>query len=67
MTCPSWVALHGIAHSFSELLKPLRHDKAAIHEGDYLTYLALKALLGLLLVSYDLKAHDNSNDNKANN
>ncbi|KAF7244988.1 Endoplasmic reticulum junction formation protein lunapark, partial [Varanus komodoensis] len=29
MTCPSWVALHGIAHSFIELRKPLRHDKAA--------------------------------------
>ena len=34
MSCPSWVSLHGIAHSFSELLKPLRHDKAAIHEGE---------------------------------
>ncbi|KAF7248612.1 Synaptogyrin-1 [Varanus komodoensis] len=33
MTCPSWVALHGIAHSFIELRKPLRHDKAVIHEG----------------------------------
>ena len=35
MTCPSWVSLHGIAHSFSVLLKPLRHDKAAIREGAY--------------------------------
>ena len=34
MTCLSWVSLHGIARSFSELLKPLRHDKAAIHEGE---------------------------------
>ena len=34
MSCPSWVVLHGIAQSFSELLKPLRHDKAAICEGD---------------------------------
>ena len=34
MTCPSWVSLHGIAHSFSELLKPLHHNKVAIHEGD---------------------------------
>ncbi|KAF7247857.1 Phosphatidylinositol N-acetylglucosaminyltransferase subunit A [Varanus komodoensis] len=32
MTCPSWVALHGIAHSFIELRKPLCHDKAVIHE-----------------------------------
>ncbi|KAF7248239.1 Syntaxin-18 [Varanus komodoensis] len=27
MTCPSWVPLHGIAHSFIELCKPLRYDK----------------------------------------
>ncbi|KAF7247156.1 Craniofacial development protein 2 [Varanus komodoensis] len=33
MTCPSWVALHGMAHSFIELHKPLRHNKAVIHEG----------------------------------
>ena len=32
-TCPSWVALHGMAHSFTELHKPLCHDKAVIHEG----------------------------------
>ena len=34
MTCLSWMALHGMAHSFIELLKPLLHDKAVIHEGD---------------------------------
>ena len=33
MTHPSWVALHGMAHSFTELCEPLRHNKAAIHEG----------------------------------
>ena len=33
MTCPSWVALHGMANSFIELCKPLHHDKAVIHEG----------------------------------
>ena len=32
MTYPSWVSLQCIAHSFSELLKPLCHNKAAIHE-----------------------------------
>ena len=32
-TCPSWVALHGVAHSFIELCKPLCHDKAVICEG----------------------------------
>ena len=34
MTCLSWVALHGIAHSFIELCKPLRPDKVVIHEGN---------------------------------
>ena len=34
MSCPSWVALHGIAHGFTELCKPLCHDKAVIHEGN---------------------------------
>ena len=29
MTHPSRVALHGMAHSFIELHKPLHHDKAA--------------------------------------
>ena len=33
MTWPSWVALHSMAHSFSELYKPLHHDKAVNHEG----------------------------------
>jgi len=31
MTHLSWVALHGIAHSFIELCKLLHHDKAVIH------------------------------------
>ena len=30
----SWVALHGMAHSFIELHKPLCHGKAVILEGD---------------------------------
>ena len=34
MTCPSWVALHSMAHSFTELHRPLRHNKAMIHEGE---------------------------------
>ena len=33
MTNWSSVALHGMAHSFIELRKPLRHGKAVIHEG----------------------------------
>ena len=36
VTCLSWVALHGMAHSFTELRKPLCHDKAVILEGDYI-------------------------------
>ena len=32
MTCLSWVALHGMAHSFIELCKPLCHDREVIHE-----------------------------------
>ena len=34
MTHPSWVALHGIAHSFIELCKLLHHYKAVICEGN---------------------------------
>ena len=30
----SWVALHGMAHSFIELCKPFHHDMAVTHEGD---------------------------------
>ena len=33
MTSPSWVALHYLAHSFTELRKPLCHDKAVTYEG----------------------------------
>ena len=33
MTYQSWVALHGMVHSFIELHKSLCHDKAMIHEG----------------------------------
>ena len=33
MTCPSWGALHHMADSFTELCKPLRHDKAVMHES----------------------------------
>ena len=32
MMHPSWVALHGLAHSIIELCKPLHQDKAVIHE-----------------------------------
>ena len=30
----SWVILQGMVHSFTELHKPLHHDKAVIHEGE---------------------------------
>ena len=32
MTHLFWVALHGMAHSFIELLKPLHHNMAVIHQ-----------------------------------
>ena len=35
MTCPSWMSLHSMAHSFIELLKPPHHDKAVIHEAEH--------------------------------
>ena len=31
--CPSWMVLHSVTNSFTELCKPLRHDKAVIYEG----------------------------------
>ena len=34
MTCLSWVAQHGMAHSFIKLCKPLHHGKAVTHEGE---------------------------------
>ena len=30
---PIWVTLHSMAHSFTELYKPLHHNKAVIHQG----------------------------------
>ena len=38
MTHPSWVALHGMTHSFIELHKPLLHDTAVIHEWAVLPF-----------------------------
>ena len=38
MTHLSWVALHGMAHSFIELCKPLHHDKAVIRGGENTVY-----------------------------
>ena len=48
MTHLSWVALHGMVHSFIELWKPLHHDKAVIHEGDTILY------KDLFILSYSL-------------
>ena len=36
MTCPSWVALHGMAHSFTELCKSLCHEEVVIHEKGFM-------------------------------
>ena len=42
-----WVALHSMVHSFTELCKPLSHDKAVIHEG----YLVLKCSMMLITMT----------------
>ena len=34
MTCPSYVTLHGMIHSFTKLFKPLFHDTAVIDKRD---------------------------------
>ena len=45
MICPSWVALHGMAHSFIELHKPLHHHKAVICEFQRIVRRDKKAFL----------------------
>ena len=55
MTRPSWVALHGMAHSFIELGKPLHQDKAVIHEGEsnsYIGYFKILLCFQSCLTSY---------------
>ena len=44
MIQPSWVALHGMAHSIIELHEHLCHDKAVIHEVE------VKAVTGFLFL-----------------
>ena len=54
-TRPSWVALHGMAHSFTELGKPLHQDKAVIHEGEsnsYIGYFKILVCFQSCLTSY---------------
>ena len=34
LTCSSWVTLHGVAHSCTELGKPLRQDRVVIQEEE---------------------------------
>ena len=38
---PSWMAQHDMAHSFIELHKPFRYNKAVIHAGDSSPLLSL--------------------------
>ena len=42
MTCPSWVALHGMAHSFIEL------DKAVVHVISLISFLIVVFILSAL-------------------
>ena len=61
MIQPSWVALHGMAHSIIELHEHLCHDKAVIHEVE------VKAVTGFLFLdskitvdadcSHEIKRH----------
>ena len=34
MICPSWVALHDMVHSFTQLCKPIFQDKVVIYERE---------------------------------
>ena len=45
MICPSWVALHSMAHSFIELHRPLHHHKAVICEFQRIVRKDKKAFL----------------------
>ena len=45
MICPSWVALHNMAHSFIELHRPLHHHKAVICEFQRIVRKDKKAFL----------------------
>ena len=45
MTCPSWMALHSMAHSYSELQSPFFHIKAVVYEGDQLRILFVLYIL----------------------
>ena len=48
----SWVALHSMVHRFIELSKPLRHNKAVIHEGARCfddVFIPFELILSLLL------------------
>ena len=56
MTCPSWVALHSMAHSFIELHKPLHHDKAVIHMNKVSGYNEIPAELFTSLKEEAIKA-----------
>ena len=47
MTHLSWVALHGMAHSFIELYKAFCHNKAVVHKGE--SYDPAIPLLGIYL------------------
>ena len=51
MTCPFWVALHGMAHSFMEVPKPIGHNKAAIH-----VIILVSCDCGFVLEAFELSA-----------
>ena len=56
MICPSWVVLCDKAHSFTELSKPLCHNKA--HEGempDWMDHNLESRLLGEISTTSDMQ------------
>ena len=52
----SWMALHGLAHCFTELCKPLHH-KTLIYEREICNCYSVIALLGIFLREIKTNAH----------
>ena len=48
----SWVALHGMAHSFIEICKPLQHDKTVIHKAAYVTHSGINYIYHVVYYMY---------------
>ena len=60
---PSWVALHGIAHSFAELHRPLSHDKAVICALQYYKIISERMVV-LRCGQYKVKMKEKISENE---